>query len=73
VVHALFDMEHGGKLGFAGTEGGLEHVEGVADLDGDGLPEVIVRSAIGPDTWGVVDFAGRPKVMLKLPYYDCPC
>jgi hypothetical protein len=73
VVHAMFDMERGVKLGFAGDQGGPEHVEAVADLDGDGVPEIITRTAIGADTWAVVDFAGKPKVLLKLPYYDCPC
>ncbi len=73
VVRALFDMERGGKLGFASDKGRLEHVEAVADLDGDGAPEIIARSAIGADTWGITDFTGKPRVLLKLPYYDCPC
>lgn len=73
VLHALFDMEHGGKLGFAGDQGGLEHVKAVADLDGDGQPELIMRTAIGADTWGIVDPAGTPKLMVSFPYYDCPC
>ena len=73
VLHALFDLEHGAKLGFAGDQGGLEHVLGVADLDGDGQPEIIMRTAIGADTWGIVDLGGTPKLKLSFPYFDCPC
>jgi hypothetical protein len=80
VVHALFHSEFGeqdlgraAKLGFGGDQGVPEHVEAVADLDGDGQPEVIARSAIGADTWGVVDLSGRERVVLSLPYFDCPC
>ncbi|MFT3926329.1 MAG: DUF4440 domain-containing protein [Myxococcales bacterium] len=73
VLQALFDLDRGGRVAFSVDQGTPEHVEAVADLDGDGQPEVITRSAIGADRAAIVDLSGKTRLLLKLPYFDCPC
>lgn len=71
VVVALFDGK--GKLVLGGDGGGLERVDAVADLDGDGVPELLGGAAIGVSPLVIRDAEGTEKLRTEIPFVLCPC
>jgi hypothetical protein len=71
VVVGLFDGQ--GKLVLGGDGGGLERVDAVADLDGDGVAELIGGAAIGVSPLVIRDAQGAEKLRTEIPFVLCPC
>jgi hypothetical protein len=71
VVVGLFDGQ--GELVMGGDGGGLERVDAVADLDGDGVAELIGGAAIGVSPLVIRDAQGTEKLRTEIPFVLCPC
>ena len=73
-VWGLFRVEHDGSLVSVQlrTLGDLITIDKLVDIDGDGIPELLGETWLGPTTL-LTDAGGTELGRLEVPFIGCPC
>jgi hypothetical protein len=73
-IWGLFRVEANGNLTTIALRRpeNLSSVDELADLDGDGIPEIVGQAWLGPNTV-VTDVEGTELARLDVPFFGCPC